>query len=409
MQKQKLWTRVRNVFRPDRHNGLTANEIQLLQKAEDANQFKDLLYEPIQMYVLMVQKYGHRQTVQWLVELLDQEYNHKEDQNEIEAVIALGHDLSNYSDFPNAKHFFGNIAFVERLKQLNMIDETNGLDFLKSTWDFDLYESPFPKNPVVEPAVEPIIEPVVEPVQLAVHKDVETTNTQTRLSANRYSYAHPISKGKLFTSQKFMDWWEQLPETFSRQSAFVLVQSDFVQSQSFFYTMVKQAIANKILKKVSHGYYEKIVQRTIDLSPLNPLNLFPNIEVDTPKEYKMVEEKKESPTRNLPVVSYYPRDFQDDYDKHDWISVANAQIRFGLNKKYINRLVVYNHLKIVGKATVNHKWICVVNFGELEDYCNKREQMASVDGYNRKCESCNNDFNAWNENVLICRNCISQG
>ena len=45
MKKQKFWTRVRNVFRPDKNNGLTNDEIAHLNQLKDKKDFQDLLFE----------------------------------------------------------------------------------------------------------------------------------------------------------------------------------------------------------------------------------------------------------------------------------------------------------------------------------------------------------------------------
>ena len=175
-----------------------------------------------------------------------------------------------------------------------------------------------------------------------------------------------------------------------------------IGSNAFLHRIINECTEDGFLLKPRSGYYEKNVVRKSQ-----KVEAEASIEIEEPVQYKIIEEREKTPVRKLDVVEYNREDGNDVYKNEDWISLDNAQGHFGLNKKYLINLVNYSHLKTVGKTLIHGKWTCVVNFKELNDFCNYKEKVAAKDGHRKQCQSCNTEFNAWNDNVKICRSCMS--
>ena len=379
MKKQNLWARVRNVFNPDENNGLTQTEIDVLNRLKDKKEFQDLMFEPLQMYSMMVEKHGTQEVMQWLAEFINQEI----DAN-LKSVASFFYSLSEVSE----RHDF-NYAFelTERMalgfdSRLNMEENAKKN---KSTTITVLHT----QTPTEQKAMN-------------TSENTELMPKPKLPLDGKYSYKHPIAKGKLYSTKLFQDVWELLPESFTRQSALMLLQEHNIGSSAFLHRIINECTEDGFLLKPRSGYYEKNVVRKSQRVEAEA-----SIEIEEPVQYKIIEEREKTPVRKLEVVEYNREDGNDVYKNEDWISLDNAQGHFGLNKKYLINLVNYSHLKTVGKTLIHGKWTCVVNFKELNDFCNYKEKVAAKDGHRKQCQSCNTEFNAWNDNVKICRSCMS--
>jgi hypothetical protein len=374
-----LWARVRNVFNPDENNGLTQTEIDVLNRLKDKKEFQDLMFEPLQMYSMMVEKHGTQEVMQWLAEFINQEI----DAN-LKSVASFFYSLSEVSE----RHDF-NYAFelTERMGfgfEVRRKMEEEGLNINNTK---KVVRNQEPK----------------ESPEVLLEKEKPEPMPKPKLPLDgKYSYKHPIAKGKLYSTKLFQDVWELLPESFTRQSALMLLQEHNIGSSAFLHRIINECTEDGFLLKPRSGYYEKNVVRKSQ-----KVEAEASIEIEEPVQYKIIEEREKTPVRKLDVVEYNREDGNDVYKNEDWISLDNAQGHFGLNKKYLINLVNYSHLKTVGKTLIHGKWTCVVNFKELNDFCNYKEKVAAKDGHRKQCQSCNTEFNAWNDNVKICRSCMS--
>lgn len=389
MQKQNFWTRVRNVFNPDETNGLSQKEIDALQKLKDKEQFKDILFEPLQMYSLMVQKYGKADVALWVSEFLNDESTEvdvKEAFSTVNQFISLCSLQCRKHDLEKAEVL---IDLLSPKKTSTAVDKVRKSD--------SVIQQPIP---VKEEETVKIEKKEKAPVEVVT--EVVPAKIKIPKSFARYSYNHPLAKGKLYSTKLFQDVWELLPDSFTRQSAVMLLEQNNIGSSAFLHRIIQECTNDHFLIKPRSGYYEKTVERIG--SKVEPEA---SIEVEEPKNSTIVEERIKQPIRKLDVVNYERHKDDVVYTHKDWITVDAAQIEFGLNKKYIINLVNYFQLKTVGKTVINGRWTCVVNYGELNDFCNYKEKVAERDGHRKKCQSCDSEFNAWNDNVNICRSCMS--
>ena len=379
MKKQNLWARVRNVFNPDENNGLTQTEIDVLNRLKDKKEFQDLMFEPLQMYSLMVEKHGKEEVMLWLAEFINQEI----DEN-LKSVAAFFHSLCQVSGKHNLGYAFQltesmGFGFEVRRKM-----EEEGLNINNTK---KVVQNQEPK----------------ESPEVLLSKEKPEPKPKVKLPFDgKYSYQHPMAKGKLYSTKLFQDVWELLPDSFTRQSARILLQENNIGSSAFLHRIINECTKDGFLLKPHAGYYEKNIERKSQ-----KVEAEASIEIEESVKYKIIEEREKAPIRKLEVVYYNREDGNDIYDNEDWISLENAQTKFGLNKKYLINLVNYSHLKTVGKAMINGKWSCLVNYGELNDFCIYKEKLAERDGHRKKCQSCDSEFNAWNDNVNICRSCMS--
>lgn len=400
MQKQKFWTRVRNVFRPDKNNGLSQKEIDALQKLKNKEEFKDVLFECLQMYSLMSQKYGKTDVAFWVAEFLNDEITDEEADDA----------------FPAIQQFISSCSLQCRKHELNkahvlialMSPQWSNIRMYQQIKDSSL-KWPFESKPAKKVKIEKKVEPSVkvkiekkeiEPVEVVA--EVVPTKNKMPKSFIEYSYNHPLAKGKLYSTKLFHDVWELLPDSFTRQSALILLEQNQIGSSAFLHRIIQECTNDQFLIKPHSGYYEKTISRLGD-----KIQSEASIEVEEPLNYKIMEEKIKQPVRKLEMVNYQRKKSDVVYSPEDWITVDAAQIEFGLNKKYLINLVNYHQLKTVGKTLVNGKWTCVVNYGELKDFCDYKEKVAERDGHQKDCQSCGSTFNAWNDNVNICRSCMS--
>lgn len=405
MQKQKFWTRVRNVFRPDKNNGLNQKEINVLQKLKDKEEFKDTLFEPLQMYYLMVRKYGNTDVARWVAEFLNDEASEEsvdEGFSEINNFVSLCSLQARKHDLYKAHYLIALLSPHRSSTDQNKHGLSN-----YSSYSLIPQQSPTKKEEAVkiEKKVEPSVEVKIETKETApVEVVAEVVPTQSKMPKSfvAYSYNHPLAKGKLYSTKLFHDVWELLPDSFTRQSALILLEQNNIGSGAFLHRIIKECSKDQFLIKPHSGYYEKTVSRLG-----SKIESESSIEVEQPVNYKIMEEKIKQPVRKLEVVNYQRNKSDVVYSPEDWITVDAAQIEFGLNKKYLINLVNYHQLKTVGKTLVNGKWTCVVNYGELKDFCDYKEKVAERDGHQRDCQSCGHAFNAWNDNVNICRPCMS--
>jgi hypothetical protein len=383
MKKQNLWARVRNVFNPDENNGLTQTEIDVLNKLKDKKEFQDLMFEPLQMYSLMVEKHGEEEVMLWLAEFINQEI----DAN-LKSVASFFYSLSQVS----GRH---NLGYAFQLSQMM------GFGFeIKSEMEEEVEK--IEEAQKVVPKEEPKESPQETPKVLPKQERPEPKPKAKLPWDGKYSYQHPMAKGKMYSTKLFQDVWELLPESFTRQSALMLLQENNIGSSAFLHRIINECTKDGFLIKPHSGYYEKNIERKNQRVEAEA-----SIEIEEPVQYKIVEEKEKTPVRKLEAVYYNREDGNNTYENEDWILLDNAQVKFGLNKKYLINLVNYCHLKTVGKTLINGKWTCVVNYGELNNFCNYKEKVAAKDGHRKQCQSCNNEFNAWNDNVNICRSCMS--
>jgi hypothetical protein len=375
MKKQNLWARVRNVFNPDENNGLTQTEIDVLNRLKEKKEFQDLMFEPLQMYSLMVEKHGEEEVMLWLAEFINQEI----DAN-LKSVASFFYSLSEVSGRHNLGYAF---QLTERMAL--------GCDTQRN---MDTKVVKIHKVEKVAPKELPEVLP---------EKEKPEPKPKAKLPFDgKYSYQHPMAKGKMYSTKLFQDVWELLPDSFTRQSALMMLQENNIGSSAFLHRIINECTKDGFLLKPHAGYYEKNIERKSQ-----KVEAEASIEIEEPVKYKIVEEKGKTPVRKLEVVYYNREEGNNIYENEDWISLDNAQVRFGLNKKYLINLVNYCHLKTVGKTVINGRWTCVVNYGELNDFCNYKEKVAERDGHRKKCQSCDSEFNAWNDNVNICRSCMS--
>jgi hypothetical protein len=389
MQKQNFWTRVRNVFNPDETNGLSPKEIDALQKLKDKEEFKDILFEPLQMYSLMVQKYGKTDVALWVAEFLNNEITEEMADEEFEQI---NHFISLCS-LQARRHDLGKAQYL-----ISLFDPQSTSTALNDSRKLDSnIRKLFPAEQDETVKIE---KKEIEPVEVVA--EVVSPKSKTTKSFAPYSYNHPLSKGKLYSTKLFQDVWELLPDSFTRQSALMLLEQNNIGSSAFLHRIIQECTNDQFLIKPHSGYYEKTVLR-LD----SKIETEASIEVEEPVNYKIIEEKVKPPVRKLEMVNYQRDKTNVLYSPEDWITIDSAQIEFGLNKKYLINLVNYHQLKTVGKTLINGKWTCVVNYGELKDFCDYRERVAERDGHQRDCQSCGHAFNAWNDNVNICRSCMS--
>ena len=405
MQKQKFWTRVRNVFNPDNNNGLNQKEIDALQKLKDKEEFKDMLFEPLQMYSLMVQKYGMKDVALWVAEFLNDELTIEmadEEFEEINDFIILCSQQAKRHDLGKAHYL---IALLSPHRS-STDENKHGLSNY-SSYSLIPQQSPTKKEEAVkiEKKVEPSVKVKIEKKEIEpVEVVAEVVPPKSKMSKSfvGYSYNHPLSKGKLYSTKLFQDVWELLPDSFTRQSARMLLEQNNIGSSAFLHRIIQECTNDQFLIKPHSGYYEKTVLR-LD----SKIETEASIEVEEPVNYKIIEDKVKPPVRKLEMVNYQRDKTNVLYFPEDWITIDFAQIEFGLNKKYLINLVNYHQLKTVGKTLINGKWTCVVNYGELKDFCDYKERVAERDGHQKDCQSCGHAFNAWNDNVNICRSCMS--
>jgi hypothetical protein len=375
MKKQNLWARVRNVFNPDENNGLTQTEIDVLNRLKEKKEFQDLMFEPLQMYSLMVEKHGEEEVMLWLAEFINQEIDAS-----LKSVASFFYSLSEASGRHNLGYAF---QLTERMAV--------GCDTQRN---MDTKVVKIHKVEKVAPKELPEVLP---------EKEKPEPKPKAKLPFDgKYSYQHPMAKGKMYSTKLFQDVWELLPDSFTRQSALMMLQENNIGSSAFLHRIINECTKDGFLLKPHAGYYEKNIERKSQ-----KVEAEASIEIEEPVKYKIVEEKGKTPVRKLEVVYYNREEGNNIYENEDWISLDNAQVRFGLNKKYLINLVNYCHLKTVGKTVINGRWTCVVNYGELNDFCNYKEKVAERDGHRKKCQSCDSEFNAWNDNVNICRSCMS--
>ena len=406
MKKQKFWTRVRNVFRPDKNNGLTNDEIAHLNQLKDKKDFQDLLFEPIQLYQLLCNRYTTTEVMRWICEMVEFEGDELDESSKtMEFLTQLNH-VAHKQQWDKMQNLFALVQEVGDVSQAslkfaqNSMAKINGSHLLNRYPNFAEVEAStdtamgYPKDATLTNLTEMNL---TEGIELE-EKEIETKPTV------KYGYKHPLAKGKIYSTKLFQDAWEVLPDYFTRQSAEIEFKKYNVGSGAFLNTLIQNTFKDGLLRKPKYGYYEKVHPKNkIVNEPLEAL-----IEEEKKVELKMTLEKSKEPSRKLNVVSYNREEGNDVYGLNDWITLDNAQKVFGLNKRYIRNLVNFEHILGVGKTVIGNKWMCVLNYGELKGYCDRKQTMADSFGYRNNCESCNNTFNAWSEHLNYCRSCISK-
>lgn len=407
MKKQKFWTRVRNVFRPDKNNGLTNDEIAHLNQLKEKKDFQDLLFEPIQLYQLLCNRYTTTEVMRWICEMLEFEGDeldessetmefltqlnhvaHKQQWDKMQNLFALVQEVCDVSKASKSKFSEKSMAKIKDNHLLHRYPTFAEVDTSTDT------AIGYPKDATLTNLIEMNL---TEGIELE-EKEIETKPTV------KYGYKHPLAKGKIYSTKLFQDAWEVLPDYFTRQSANIELIKYGLSSGSFLNTLIVNTFKDGLLRKPMYGYYEKVhPKNTIVNTPLEA-----SIEEEKEVQLKMTLEKSKEPIRKLYPVSYNRKAGNDVYGLSDWITLDNAQKVFGLNKRYVLNLVNYKHILDVGKTLIDNKWMCVLNYGELKGYCDRKQSMADSVGYTKNCESCNNTFNAWSEHLNYCRSCISK-
>ena len=413
MKKQKFWTRVRNVFRPDKNNGLTNDEIAHLNQLKDKKDFQDLLFEPLQMYQLLCKKYTTTEVMRWICEVLEFEGDeldesshtmeflsqlnhvaHKQQWDKMQNLFALVHEVCEVSKASKSQFAEKSITKIKgsylshdaTISHTTQINPTEAITFQELT------------NPTEAITFQELIDAPPLPLEELEQKEIDTKPTV------KYGYKHPLAKGKIYSTKLFQDAWEVLPDYFTRQSAEIELKKYDLSSGSFLNTLIQNTFKDGLLRKPAYGYYEKVhPKNTIVNTPLETL-----IEEEKEVQLKMTLEKSKEPIRKLYPVPYNREEGNDVYGLRDYITLDNAQKVFGLNKRYVLNLVNYKHILDVGKTLIDNKWMCVLNYHELKGYCERKQSMADSVGYAKNCESCNNTFNAWSEHLNYCRSCISK-
>jgi hypothetical protein len=427
MKKQKFWTRVRNVFRPDKNNGLTNDEIAHLNQLKDKKDFQDLLFEPLQMYQLLCKKYTTTEVMRWICEVLEFEGDELDETSQtMEFLTQLNH-VARKQQWDKMQNLFG---LVNEVYQIANFKEDKNVsvaeDNVMPVTEFKLQATNLLENLTLEEVViapplylekveqkeidtkptgevktltfQELIDAPPLPLEKLEQKEIDTKPTV------KYGYKHPLAKGKIYSTKLFQDAWEVLPDYFTRQSAEIELKKYNVGSGAFLNTLIQNTFKDGLLRKPKYGYYEKVHPKNkIVNEPLEAL-----IEEEKEVELKMTLEKSKEPIRKLYPVPYNREEGNDVYGLRDYITLDNAQKVFGLNKRYVLNLVNYKHILDVGKTLIDNKWMCVLNYHELKGYCERKQNMADSVGYAKNCESCNNTFNAWSEHLNYCRSCISK-
>ena len=410
MKKQKFWTRVRNVFRPDKNNGLTNDEIAHLIQLKDKKDFQDLLFEPIQLYQLLCKRYTTTEVMRWMCEMLEFEGDELDESSQTMEILTQLNYVAHKQQWDKMQNLFALVQEVGEVFKASKskfaeksMAKIKGAELLRR---YPPLEGPIdaPKYFVqTSPECTPVWE---EPVtKEKSNKVIESEQKEIKSTpVIKYGYKHPLAKGKIYSTKLFQDMWEVLPDYFTRQSAQIELIKHNVGSGAFLNTLIQNTFKDGLLRKPKYGYYEKVHPKNkIVNEPLEAL-----IEEEKEVELKMTLEKSKEPIRKLHPVSYNREAGNEVYGLSDWITLDNAQKVFGLNKRYVLNLVNYNHISDVGKTLIDNKWMCVLNYGELKGYCDRKQTMADSFGYKNNCESCNNTFNAWSEHLIYCRSCISK-
>ena len=421
MKKQKFWTRVRNVFRPDKNNGLTNDEIAHLNQLKDKKDFQDLLFEPLQMYELLCKKYTTTEVMRWICEVLEFEGDELDESSQTMEFLTQLNQVAHKQQWDKMQNLF---ALVQEVCEVSKASKSQFAE--KSTAKikgshlshrypkFQEIEATtntatgYPKdatithttqiNPTEAITFQELIDAPLLPLEELEQKEIDTKPTV------KYGYKHPLAKGKIYSTKLFQDAWEVLPDYFTRQSAEIELKKYDLSSGSFLNTLIQNTFKDGLLRKPAYGYYEKVhPKNTIVNTPLEA-----SIEEEKEVQLKMTLEKSKEPIRKLYPVPYNREEGNDVYGLRDYITLDNAQKVFGLNKRYVLNLVNYKHILDVGKTLIDNKWMCVLNYHELKGYCERKQSMADSVGYAKNCESCNNTFNAWSEHLNYCRSCISK-
>jgi hypothetical protein len=395
MKKQKFWTRVRNVFRPDKNNGLTNDEIAHLNQLKDKKDFQDLLFEPLHMYQLLCKKYKTTEVMRWICEVLEFEGDEVDESSQTMKFLSQLNHVAHKQQWDKMQNLFGLINEVYQIA--NFKEDKNvsvAKDNVMPVNEFELQGTNLLENLTLE---EVVIAPPLD-LEKVEQKEIDTKPTV------KYGYKHPLAKGKIYSTKLFQDAWEVLPDYFTRQSAEIELKKYNVGSGAFLNTLIQNTFKDGLLRKPKYGYYEKVHPKNkIVNEPLEAL-----IKEEKEVELKMTLEKSKEPIRKLYPVPYNREEGNDVYGLRDYITLDNAQKVFGLNKRYVLNLVNYKHILDVGKTLIDNKWMCVLNYHELKGYCERKQSMADSVGYAKNCESCNNTFNAWSEHLNYCRSCISK-
>jgi hypothetical protein len=395
MKKQKFWTRVRNVFRPDKNNGLTNDEIAHLNQLKDKKDFQDLLFEPLQMYQLLCKKYTTTEVMRWICEVLEFEGDEVDESSQTMKFLSQLNQVAHKQQWDKMQNLFGLVNEVYQIA--NFKEDKNvsvAKDNLMPVTEFKLQGTNLLENLTLE---EVVIAPPL-PLEELEQKEIDTKPTV------KYVYKHPLAKGKIYSTKTFQNAWEVLPDYFTRESANIELIKYDICSGAYLNTIIVNTLKDGLLRKPMYGYYEKVhPKNTIVNEPLEAL-----IEEEKEVELKITLEKSKEPIRKLYPVPYNREEGNDVYGLRDYITLDNAQKVFGLNKRYVLNLVNYKHILDVGKTLIDNKWMCVLNYHELKGYCERKQSMADSVGYAKNCESCNNTFNAWSEHLNYCRSCISK-
>jgi hypothetical protein len=395
MKKQKFWTRVRNVFRPDKNNGLTNDEIAHLNQLKDKKDFQDLLFEPLQMYQLLCKKYKTTEVMRWICEVLEFEGDEVDESSQTMKFLSQLNHVAHKQQWDKMQNLFG---LVNEVYQIANFKEDKNVSVVKDNvmpvTEFKLQGTNLLENLTLE---EVVIAPPL-PLEELEQKEIDTKPTV------QYVYKHPLAKGKIYSTKTFQNAWEVLPDYFTRESANIELIKYDICSGAYLNTIIVNTLKDGLLRKPMYGYYEKVhPKNTIVNEPLEAL-----IEEEKEVELKITLEKSKEPIRKLYPVPYNREEGNDVYGLRDYITLDNAQKVFGLNKRYVLNLVNYKHILDVGKTLIDNKWMCVLNYHELKGYCERKQSMADSVGYAKNCESCNNTFNAWSEHLNYCRSCISK-
>ena len=350
MKKQNLWARVRNVFNPDENNGLTQTEIDVLNRLKDKKEFQDLMFEPLQMYSAMVEKHGKQEVMLWLAEFINQEIDAT-----LKSVASFFYSLSDISerhDFDYALELAERMAFGFEIKS-EMEEEVE-------------------KNESTTVTVLNTQNPIVEKPEVVQLELVEVKPKP----AIKLSYNHPLAKGKIYSTKLFQEVWEILPDYFTRQSAIMAMEKHKVGSGAFLNSLIQNTFKDGLLIRPKYGYYEKVPKANL----LRNIPVEPSIEEEEDVKHKIVLDKTEKPFflgRKLPVVEYKKSD-TSVYGDNDWITLDEAQSVFSLYKRELMELINNYNLILVGKAMIDDKWHCVIQYGEVKQYVWKNNKKAST-------------------------------
>ena len=204
MKKQKFWTRVRNVFRPDKNNGLTNEEIAHLNQLKDKKDFQDLLFEPIQLYQLLCKRYTTTEVMRWICEMVEFEGDeldessqtmefltqlnyvaHKQQWDKMQNLFALVQEVGEVFKASKSKFAEKSMANIKGAELLRRYPTLEGpIDAPKYFVQTSLQYTPVRDEPVIQENSNKVIE--------SEQKKIKST------PVIKYGYKHPLAKAKIY-------------------------------------------------------------------------------------------------------------------------------------------------------------------------------------------------------------------